>query len=67
MERLGSRQPLLILPTFDVPDPFLRALRAAGCLVMPPCDYLWMHTLLLMDPCGRHSPVLTKLRCLGLG
>eukprot|EP00969_Alexandrium_andersonii_P066082 2915025-Alexandrium_andersonii.AAC.1 len=25
-----------------------------------------MHSWLLRDPWGRHSPVLTKLRCLGL-
>uniref|UniRef100_A0A6T0VPH1 Hexosyltransferase n=1 Tax=Alexandrium monilatum TaxID=311494 RepID=A0A6T0VPH1_9DINO len=63
---LGDRHPLLILPTPDVPAPFLHALRRAGCQVLSPTGYLWMHPQLLRAPKGRHSPVLTKLRALGL-
>eukprot|EP00969_Alexandrium_andersonii_P153841 6802743-Alexandrium_andersonii.AAC.1 len=66
MRQLGTSHPLFILPTLDVPGHFLEALRAAGCCVLLAYDYLWMHFKLLKDPQGRHSPVLTKLRSLGL-
>lgn len=58
--------PLLVLPTVDVPEPFLEVLRRAGCLVQPAVDYLCMHPSLLRSPTGRHRRVLTKLQALGV-
>ena len=66
MQALGTRHPLFVLPTFDVPTAFLEVLQTAGCRILKKCDYMWMHAWLLQDPGGRHSPVLTKLRCLGI-
>lgn len=63
---LDGPYPLLVLPTSDVPEHFLEALRRAGCQVQPPTQYLSMHPALLKSPEGRHCKVLTKLQCLGL-
>ena len=63
---LGVKHPLIVLPTFDVPQCFRGAFQAAGCMLQEPVEYLTMHPALLRSPRGRHCSVLTKLRCLGL-
>jgi hypothetical protein len=63
---LGTKHPLLVLPTTDVPSRALGALTSAGCHVLPPVDYLAGHPALFRQADGRHRNVLTKLRVLGL-
>ncbi len=63
---MATMHPLLVLPTLDVPEHFLVAMRRVGCLVQEAVPFVHMHPALLRDPKGRHCLVATKLQVLRL-